>query len=66
MIAYVAEKDLGCKVEKKDLKEEVAWQGFGTGQVDVVVENWGHDDLKKKYIDGPGDRCRRRLHRGQG
>ncbi|MFI6014698.1 ABC transporter substrate-binding protein [Streptomyces sp. NPDC051243] len=50
VIAYVAEKDLGCKVTKKDLKEEIAWQGFGTGEVDAVVENWGHDDLKKKYI----------------
>lgn len=52
VVAYVAEKDLGCNVTKKDLKEEVAWQGFGTGEVDVVLENWGHDDLKKKYIDG--------------
>ncbi|SDT46431.1 ABC transporter substrate-binding protein [Actinoplanes derwentensis] len=51
VIAYVAEKDLGCKVTKKDLKEEIAWQGFGTGEVNAVVENWGHDDLKKKYID---------------
>ncbi|MEV0900837.1 ABC transporter substrate-binding protein [Actinoplanes sp. NPDC049802] len=51
VIAYVAEKDLGCTVTKKDLKEEIAWQGFGTGEVDAIVENWGHDDLKKKYID---------------
>jgi glycine betaine/proline transport system substrate-binding protein len=51
VVAHVAEKDLGCNVTKKDLKEEVAWQGFGTGEVDVVLENWGHDDLKKKYID---------------
>ncbi len=51
VVAYVAEKNLGCNVTKKDLKEEVAWQGFGTGEVDVVLENWGHDDLKKKYID---------------
>ncbi|WP_328666046.1 ABC transporter substrate-binding protein [Streptomyces sp. NBC_00322] len=50
VIAYVAENDLKCQVTKKDLKEEVAWQGFGTGEVDAVVENWGHDDLKKKYI----------------
>lgn len=50
VIAYVAEQELGCKVTKKDLKEEIAWQGFGTGEVDAVVENWGHDDLKKKYI----------------
>ncbi|ELP65108.1 ABC transporter substrate-binding protein [Streptomyces turgidiscabies] len=50
VVAYVAEQDLGCKVTKKDLKEEIAWQGFGTGEVDAVIENWGHDDLKKKYI----------------
>ncbi|GAA2299290.1 ABC transporter substrate-binding protein [Nonomuraea roseoviolacea subsp. roseoviolacea] len=51
VIAQVAEKQLGCKVVKKDLKEEVAWQGFATGEVDAIVENWAHDDLKKKYID---------------
>ncbi|MDX6329004.1 MAG: glycine betaine/proline transport system substrate-binding protein [Streptomycetaceae bacterium] len=50
VVAYVARTDLGCTVTKKDLKEEVAWQGFGTGEVDAVLENWGHDDLKKKYI----------------
>jgi glycine betaine/proline transport system substrate-binding protein len=50
VVAYVAEHDLGCKVNQKDLKEEIAWQGFGTGEVDAVIENWGHDDLKKKYI----------------
>jgi len=51
VIGYVAEEDLGCTVNKKDLKEEVAWQGFGDGEVDAVVENWGHEDLKKKYIE---------------
>lgn len=50
VVAYVAEHDLGCEVTKKDLKEEIAWQGFGTGEVDAIIENWGHDDLKKKYI----------------
>ncbi|MFF4006731.1 ABC transporter substrate-binding protein [Streptomyces sp. NPDC001717] len=50
VVAYVAEHELGCKVVKKDLKEEIAWQGFGTGEVDAVLENWGHDDLKKKYV----------------
>jgi glycine betaine/proline transport system substrate-binding protein len=52
VIAEVAESKLGCNVTKKDLKEEIAWQGFGSGEVDAIVENWGHDDLKKKYIEG--------------
>jgi glycine betaine/proline transport system substrate-binding protein len=50
VVAHVAEQELGCTVTKKDLKEEIAWQGFGTGEVDVVIENWGHDDLKQKYV----------------
>ncbi|MFF4116688.1 ABC transporter substrate-binding protein [Streptomyces sp. NPDC001714] len=50
VVAYVAEKKLGCTVVKKNLKEQVAWQGFGTGEIDAVLENWGHEDLKKKYI----------------
>jgi glycine betaine/proline transport system substrate-binding protein len=50
VFAYVAEQRLGCTVQKKDLKEEVSWQGFETGEVDLVIENWGHDDLVKKYI----------------
>jgi glycine betaine/proline transport system substrate-binding protein len=51
VVAYVAQRDLGCQVTKKDLKEEIAWQGFGSGEVDAILENWGHNDLKKKYID---------------
>jgi glycine betaine/proline transport system substrate-binding protein len=50
VVAYVAEKELACKVVKKDLKAEIGWQGFDTGEVDAILENWGHDDLKKKYI----------------
>lgn len=51
VITHLLEEELGYTVEEKSLKEEVAWQGFETGEVDVIVENWGHDDLKKTYID---------------
>jgi glycine betaine/proline transport system substrate-binding protein len=51
VVGYVAERDLKCTVVKKDLKEEIAWQGFASGEVDVVLENWGHADLVKKYIE---------------
>ena len=50
VVAELAKNKLGCQVTKKDLKEEVSWQGFGTGEVDAVLENWAHDDLKQKYI----------------
>jgi glycine betaine/proline transport system substrate-binding protein len=51
VVSYVLKTKLGCKVNSKNLTEEVSWQGFGPKSVDVVLENWGHDDLKKKYID---------------
>ena len=50
VVGYLLEKKLGYKVDKKELKEEISWQGFETGEVDAVLENWGHDDLKKTYI----------------
>jgi glycine betaine/proline transport system substrate-binding protein len=43
-------KQMGYTVKTNTLAEEVAWQGFATGEVDVILENWGHPDLEKKYI----------------
>lgn len=48
---YLAEHELGCTIVQKSIPEEVAWQGFETGEVDAVLENWGHEDLKAKYIE---------------
>jgi glycine betaine/proline transport system substrate-binding protein len=50
LIGYVAQTKLGCKVAYQDVKEEVGWQGMANGTIDTIVENWGHPDLKKKYI----------------
>lgn len=51
VVKYVAEHKLGCTVKVKHIDEQVSWQGFATGQVDVILENWGHQDLAKKYIE---------------
>src|ERR1700712_87120 len=51
VVGYLLEKKMGYTVTKKNLKEEISWQGFETGEVDAVLENWGHDDLKKTYIE---------------
>jgi glycine betaine/proline transport system substrate-binding protein len=55
VVGTVAEQSLGCSVNYKKLKEDVSWQGFGTGEVDVVIEDWGHPDLEKKFFEGSGD-----------
>jgi glycine betaine/proline transport system substrate-binding protein len=55
VVGHIATEELGCKVNYKDLKEDVSWQGFGTGEVDVVIEDWGHPDLEKKFFAEEGD-----------
>jgi len=50
VVAYLAHNKLGCTVKLQNLDEQISWQGFASGQVDAVLENWGHADLAKKYI----------------
>ena len=49
-VAQCLLQQMGYKVTTSTLAEEVAWQGFTTGEVDVILENWGHPALEKKYI----------------
>ncbi len=50
VVDYVATTYLGCTINEKNLDEQTSWQGFESGTVDVIYENWGHPDLAKKYI----------------
>lgn len=54
VVGEVAASKLGCTVNYKDLDEQVSWKGFGNGTVDVVIENWGHPELQKKYMAEKG------------
>ena len=55
VVGTVAQEELGCTVNYKNLKEDVSWQGFASGEVDVIIEDWGHPDLEKKFFEGSGD-----------
>ena len=54
VVGDLAQTKLGCTVNYKDLDEQVSWKGFGNGTVDVVIENWGHPELQKKYMADKG------------
>ncbi len=54
VIGVVAQEELGCNVTYPEVKEEVGWQGMADGSIDTIVENWGHPDLIKKYVDEQG------------
>ncbi|KAB8197123.1 glycine/betaine ABC transporter substrate-binding protein [Nonomuraea phyllanthi] len=52
VLAYLLEHELGYTVRtRKDMAEADSWAEFESGKVDVIVESWGHNDLKKKYIE---------------
>jgi glycine betaine/proline transport system substrate-binding protein len=51
VVGYLARTRLGCDVILKREAEVDSWKNLAAGRVDVILENWGHDDLKKKYID---------------
>jgi glycine betaine/proline transport system substrate-binding protein len=50
VVGYLMKNKLGYGVTEKNLKEEISWQGFESGDVDAILENWGHADLAKTYI----------------
>ena len=51
VMSYLLEEKLNYRVEEKKLPEAQAWAGFETGSIDVIAENWGHEELKAQYID---------------
>src|SRR3954454_19117333 len=54
LVGVIAQTKLGGNVSYQDVKEEVGWQGMANGTIDTILENWGHPDLVKKYIDQQG------------
>jgi glycine betaine/proline transport system substrate-binding protein len=55
VVSYLLRNELNCKVNEKNLTETASWDGFANNSVDVILETWGHDDLKKKHIDDKKD-----------
>jgi glycine betaine/proline transport system substrate-binding protein len=51
VVSYLARQELGCDVKQVKEDEAASWKHLAEGKVDAILENWGHDDLKKNYID---------------
>jgi glycine betaine/proline transport system substrate-binding protein len=54
VVGHLLENELGFDVEYKELAEQVSWEGFESGEVDAIVENWGHADLIQTYVTDKG------------
>jgi glycine betaine/proline transport system substrate-binding protein len=51
VVGQLAKKKLGCNVTYVKLAEQPSWNAMANGTVDTILENWGHEDLVKKFID---------------
>ena len=54
VVGHLLTEEMGFTVEYKNLAEQVSWEGFETGEVDAIVENWGHADLIQTYVTEKG------------
>jgi glycine betaine/proline transport system substrate-binding protein len=50
VVGHLLEEEMGFTVEYKELAEQVSWEGFESGEVDAILENWGHADLIQTYV----------------
>lgn len=51
VVSYLLRTKLGCDVEIVVDTEEDSWPKLESGEVDVILEDWGHTELKRLYID---------------
>ncbi|MBB6174080.1 glycine betaine/proline transport system substrate-binding protein [Nocardiopsis mwathae] len=51
VLSYLIENELGEATELVEDDEESSWSGLADGSVDVILENWGHEDLMELYGD---------------
>ncbi|MEU1161230.1 glycine betaine ABC transporter substrate-binding protein, partial [Streptomyces sp. NPDC005921] len=58
---YLLEHKLGYRVDTVQVDEVPAWDALSQGRVDAILEDWGHPDQEKRYvqdkktISGAGD-----------
>ncbi|MEU5096697.1 ABC transporter substrate-binding protein [Streptomyces sp. NPDC020996] len=48
---YLLEHELGYRVDTVQVDEIPAWDALSQGRVDAILEDWGHPDQEKRYID---------------
>ncbi|MFD8553888.1 ABC transporter substrate-binding protein [Streptomyces fradiae] len=49
--AYLLENELDYEVRTKQLGEVLAWDALSKGDVDAILEDWGHPKEEKRYVE---------------
>ncbi|MFJ9547374.1 ABC transporter substrate-binding protein [Streptomyces erythrochromogenes] len=50
--AYLLEHELGYKVKTQQMDENPAWDAMSQGKIDAILEDWGHPQEEKRYVEG--------------
>ncbi|MCX4577018.1 MULTISPECIES: ABC transporter substrate-binding protein [unclassified Streptomyces] len=48
---YLLEHKLGYRVDTVQVDEVPAWDALSQGRVDAILEDWGHPDQEKRYVE---------------
>ncbi|MET8283724.1 ABC transporter substrate-binding protein [Streptomyces sp. NPDC051639] len=48
---YLLEHELGYRVDTVQVDEVPAWDALSQGRVDAILEDWGHPDQEKRYVE---------------
>ncbi|MDT0406162.1 ABC transporter substrate-binding protein [Streptomyces edwardsiae] len=48
---YLLEEELGYRVDTVQVDEVPAWDALSQGRVDAILEDWGHPEQERRYVD---------------
>ncbi|WP_328540241.1 ABC transporter substrate-binding protein [Streptomyces sp. NBC_00344] len=48
---YLLEHKMGYRVDTVQVDEIPAWDALSQGRVDAILEDWGHPDQEKRYVE---------------
>ncbi|MGW1532614.1 ABC transporter substrate-binding protein [Streptomyces aureus] len=51
---YLLEHELDYRVDTVQVDEVPAWDALSQGRVDAILEDWGHPDQEKRYVEDKG------------
>ena len=49
VLSYILREEMGYQVQLIRTDEQPSWQALDQGVLDVIIENWGHEDLMEIY-----------------
>ncbi|MGW5348503.1 ABC transporter substrate-binding protein [Streptomyces sp. NPDC004050] len=48
---YLLEHELGYRVDTVQVDEVPAWDALSQGRIDALLEDWGHPEQEKRYVE---------------